>query len=114
LGVAASLVAALGAGSLMAQSQAPLPLPQGPVSRDPFPTEPIGGPMPERRLSDAERMKMNQAQIKKNMIRLKEAVGELEKEFASNNTTAVLSMAAVRKTEEIEKLARDIRGLVRG
>jgi hypothetical protein len=70
--------------------------------------------MPRRTLTDDERMKMNQEQIKKNMTRLKEAVEALEKEFAANNTTTVLSMAAVRKTEEIEKLARDIRTLVRG
>jgi hypothetical protein len=48
------------------------------------------------------------------MVRLKEAVDGLEKEFATNNTSTVLSMAAVRKTEEIEKLAREIRGLMRG
>jgi len=114
LGAAVSLTAlSWGAMSLGAQSQ--VPLPQAPMPIDPFPRQPsIGGPMPERRVSAAERMKMNQAQIKKNMTRLKEAVGELEKEFESNSTTTVLSLAAIRKTEEIEKLARDIRGLIRG
>jgi cell division protein ZapA (FtsZ GTPase activity inhibitor) len=59
-------------------------------------------------------LKANQADIEKDMVRLKAAVGELEKEFGSNDTTAVLSLAAVHKTEEIEKLARHIRDLVRG
>ena len=111
LGAAASVVAAAwGARSWAAQSQAPFP--RAPI--DPFPQQPIGGPMPQAKLSDAERLKMNQAKIKKNMGRLKEAISELEKEFAANNTTTVLSMGAVRKTEEIEKLAREIRVLVRG
>jgi cell division protein ZapA (FtsZ GTPase activity inhibitor) len=59
-------------------------------------------------------MKMNQAEIEKDMVRLKAAVAELEKEFNSNDTTNVLSMAAVHKAEEIEKLARHIRDLVHG
>ena len=60
------------------------------------------------------RMRLNQAQIKKSMERFTEVVGELQKDFDANSTTTVLSMAAVRKTEEIEKLARQIRSLVRG
>lgn len=59
-------------------------------------------------------MKTNQEEIKKNMARLKEAVGELQKDFDANSTTSVLSMNAVHKTEEIEKLARQIRSLMRG
>jgi hypothetical protein len=106
------VVAAAWGARALAQSQGQLP--RMPMPSDQFPPQSIGGPMPQRTLSTAERMKMNQEQIKKNMVRLKEAVDGLEKEFATNNTTTVLSMAAVRKTEEIEKLAREIRGLMRG
>jgi hypothetical protein len=113
LGLVASLLASTwGAASLVAQGQERLPPP--PMPGPPFPEGSFGDPLPERRLSPAERMKMNQAQIRKDMVRLKAAVDELQKEFDSNNTTTVLSMAAVRKTDEIEKLAREIRGLVRG
>jgi hypothetical protein len=115
LGAAASLVAvsAWGAASLAAQSQGQMPMPT-PLDRFPIPQDALGGPMPSPSLSPAERMKMNQAEIKKNMARLKELVGDLQKDFDANNTTSVLSMNAVHKTEEIEKLARQIRGLVRG
>jgi hypothetical protein len=114
LGLAASLAASLGGGALLAQNQIPLPMPPGPLPNDPFPRDPIGSPMPERTQSPAERLKQNQAQIKKDMARLKEVVGELEKELAAGSSTTVLSMVAVRKTEEIEKLAREVRNLMRG
>lgn len=114
LGTVASLTAwTLGAGSLAAQYRPPFPGMPGPLG--PFPSRPFGDdPLPQRKLSAAERMKMNQAKIAKDMTRLKEAVGELQKEFDAKDTTAVLSIAAIRKTEEIEKLAREIRGLIRG
>ena len=117
LGAVASVVAApaLSAQLLAAQSQRQAPRPPGSGSPFPIPNGPFGqSPMPEPTLSAAQRMKMNRAQIEKDMMRLKAAVGDLEKEFNSNDTTAVLSMAAVRKAEEIEKLARHIRELVRG
>jgi hypothetical protein len=114
LGVTASLLAsAWGAASLRAQSQPRPPSAQPPIDR--FPNEPLDrSPLPEPRLSAAQRMKMNQEKIAKDMDRLKKAVSELQKEFDANNTTAVFSIAAVRKTEEIEKLAREIKGLIRG
>jgi hypothetical protein len=113
-GAAASLVAASawGIASLGAQSQDPTAFPNMP--RLPIPDDAIGPAPLEPRLSPAERMKRNQAEIKKNMARLKEAVGDLQKDFDANSTTTVLSMSAVRKTEEIEKLARQIRSLMRG
>lgn len=115
LGAAASLVAvsAWGAALLAAQSQGQAPMPT-PMDRFPIPQDALGDPMPSPSLSPAERMKMNQAEIKKSMARLKELVGDLQKDFDANSTTSVLSMNAVHKTEEIEKLARQIRGLVRG
>ena len=117
LAAAASAVmaSAWGAGLLAAQSQMPVPRLPLPGGGRPFPDGPFGdAPMPPPRRSTTQQMKINQAEIEKDMLRLKAAVGELEKEFDSNDTTAVLSMAAVRKAEEIEKLARHIRDLVRG
>ena len=111
LGAAASLATAAWGARALAQSQGQSP--RMPMPIDSLPQS-IGGPMPRRTVTAEDRLKMNQEQIKKNMTRLKEAVEGLEKEFASNNTTTVLSMSAVRKTEEIEKLAREIRELVRG
>ncbi len=80
----------------------------------PMPQGPIGGPMPVRRVTPADRLKMNQAQIRKSSERLAEMVGELQKDLEANDTTNVLSLGVIRKAEEIEKLAREIRTLVRG
>ena len=84
------------------------------MTRLPIPQDAIGPAPPEPKMSPTERMKTNQEEIKKNMTRLKEAVGELQKDFDANSTTSVLSMNAVHRTEEIEKLARQIRSLMRG
>ena len=115
LGAAATFaaVSAWGATSLAAQSQIPLPMPRLP-SVDPFPRRPtgIGGPMSQREKDD--RLKRNQTEIKKNMARLTELVCDLQEEFDASSTTTVLSLGAVRKAEEIEKLARQIRDLIRG
>ena len=115
LGAAATFaaVSAWGTALLAAQIPGQRP-PTAPRPIDQFPRSPIGSSMPERRLSAAERMKMNQAEIKKKMTRLAEAVAELQNDFEANSTTTVLSMGAIRKSEEIEKLARDIKSLVRG
>jgi hypothetical protein len=59
-------------------------------------------------------MKMNRRQIKERSARLAEVVGELQKELEANDTANVLPLNVIRKAEEIEKLAREIRTLVRG
>jgi hypothetical protein len=105
---AASIVAASlwGAGTLAAQRQVPWGIP--------FPDRPFGDPLPDHRPTPDRQLKNNQERIEKDMKQLKAAVDDLQKEFDSHNTTNVLSMNAVRKTEEIEKLARQIRDLLRG
>ena len=110
LGAAAAFaaVSAWGAVSLAAQSQG-----QTGSAPNPYPS-PFGGPIPERLVSPADRMKLNQVQIKKSSARLAEVVGELQKDLEANDTTNVLSLGVIRKAEEIEKLARQIRTLVRG
>jgi len=95
----------------LGQSQNPSPNPTIPIN--PFPPEPMGG-LPPRRIGPAERMKANQAQIKKSTVRLAELIVELQKDLEANDTTNVLSLGVIRKTEEIEKLARQIKSLVRG
>jgi hypothetical protein len=128
LGFTASTVAAwaCGTGLLAGQVRGPGPVPSspgngnsrppyGPFPNAPFPDGPFeDAPAPVPKRSPAQQMKINQAEIEKDMVRLKAAVAELEKEFNSNDTTNVLSMAAVHKAEEIEKLARHIRDLVHG
>jgi hypothetical protein len=59
-------------------------------------------------------LKANQEDIKKDVDRLSELVSELRKGLDDGDTKDVLSLDVIHKTEEIEKLAKQIRGLVRG
>jgi hypothetical protein len=120
---ATSFAAAWGGKLLAAQRPAPIPMPgqiPTPMPRIPGPGRPFPGdptdniPVPEHKISPAQQLKMNHEEIQKDMEKLKAAVGDLEKEFNANDTTAVLSVGALHKTEEIEKLAKHIRSLVRG
>src|SRR4051812_19918790 len=108
-------LAACGWGAvLIAQNPPQIQLPRPGV---PFPTGPLGPlgePTPEPRRDPEKQLRQNDAEIKKDMAKLTQLVGELQKEFDANNSTKVLSISAVRKTEEIEKLAKDIRNLLRG
>ena len=114
LGAAATFAAVSAWGAAFLAAQIPGQGPTAPRPIDQFPRSPIGGSMPERRLTATERMKINQAEIRKKMTRLAEVVAELQSDFEANSTSTVLSMTAIRKSEEIEKLARDIKALVRG
>ena len=73
LGAAATFaaVSAWGAASLAAQAQGQTGMPELPL--DPLSPSRMAGPMPGVRLSPADRMKMNQAQIKKNSARMSRA-----------------------------------------
>src|SRR3954466_10180820 len=97
------------AGMLSAQqAPPPLPMPGIPHSDDPLERIPTPRRDPEKEL------RHNQEDIRKDMTRLKQLVDDLQKEFDANSTTQVFSTGALKKTEEIEKLAKDIRNLIRG
>src|SRR4051812_6321872 len=110
LSVAAGLMATGISSGLWSAQQMPPPLPMPGIPRSDDPLERI--PTPRR---DPEKeLRRNQEDIRKDMTRLKQLVDDLQKEFDANSTTQVFSIGAVKKTEEIEKLAKDIRNLMRG
>ncbi len=45
---------------------------------------------------------------------MSDLVGALQKQLKESDTTDILSLDVIRKSEEIEKLARHVRDLVRG
>jgi hypothetical protein len=108
LGAAATLVAAsaFGAQQQMGQ-QSPQPavpnLPEDSVSR-----------IPPRKPDPRAILKQNQQDIKKDVARLTEVVAELQKSLDDSDTREVLSLDVVHKTDEIERLAKQIRSLVKG
>ena len=67
---------------------------------------------------DAKRAKtlleQNQKDIKKNIEKLFQLASELKDEVGKTDAVTVLSLTMLRKTEEIEKLARQIREKTKG
>ncbi len=56
----------------------------------------------------------NQKDIKKNVEKLFRLASDLKAEVEKTNSVQVLSLAMLRKTEEIEKLAHEIRARAKG
>jgi len=59
-------------------------------------------------------LKEEQKEIRKKVTRLYELATELKAEVEKTDSTAVLSLKLLKKTEEIEKLARQIRSHAKG
>ena len=90
---------------------------QDPSERNPSMTSPKGDPASENEMA-AKRTKtlleQNQKDIRKNIERLFQLSSELKDEVEKTDATTTLSVAMLRKTEEIEKLARQIRDKAKG
>ena len=56
----------------------------------------------------------NQKNIKKDVEKLYELAGELKAEVEKTDNVQVLSLAMLKKTEDIEKLAKEIRARAKG
>jgi hypothetical protein len=59
-------------------------------------------------------LEANQKEIKKNVEKLFDLASELKTEVEKTDAVLVLSLAMLRKTEEIEKLAKEIRSRAKG
>jgi nucleotide-binding universal stress UspA family protein len=59
-------------------------------------------------------LEANQKEIKKNVEKLYDLASELKAEVEKTDSVQVLSVAMLRKTDEIEKLAREIRSRAKG
>lgn len=85
---------------------------QNPVPREANPEEPPDPALAGKAAKAA--LEENQKDIRKNVERLFQLASELKKEVEKTDSTAVLSMSLVRKAEEIEKLARQIKNRAKG
>jgi hypothetical protein len=104
MGASLSLAAS---AALWAAQEGP-PAPSFPMPQQQAPPEPARNPK-----RDTVILKANRDTITKDVSRMSELVDELQKEFKQNDTTEILSLDVLRKSEEIEKLAKQIRDLVR-
>jgi hypothetical protein len=92
---------------------------QGPVHRVPqipdasVPDGPLGEEPPVPRRDPQELLKENQKNLRRNADRLLQLAQELKEEADKTEQTSVLSLSLVHKAEEVEKLAKQIKGLAR-
>ena len=59
-------------------------------------------------------LEANQKEIKKNVEKLYDLASELKAEVEKTDSVQVLSLAMLRKADEIEKLAREIKSRTKG
>jgi hypothetical protein len=93
---------------------------QSPVIRSPQqPQNPSSGQTPDTEAQpvpdlDKKILENNEKDMKKKVEQLYELAKELKEEVEKTDSTKVLSLNVVKKTEEIEKLAHDIRNRSKG
>ena len=113
--VGASGVLAVGPllGALQSPSARPVPQPR-PSPNAPDPNFPPGfeGPQatgPDKKAIDQQ----NQKEIKADVTRLYEMVSELKEQIEKTDSTSILSVSVVKKAQQIEKLAKQIKDRAR-
>jgi len=82
------------------------PLPRGAQPKEADPDAP--------KVSTKAILEANQKDIKKNVERLFQLASELKAEVEKTDSALVLSLGMLRKAEEIEKLAKEIKSRAKG
>jgi hypothetical protein len=92
-------------------SQLPPPPPQAPGRK---PSSDQGPDAPELPSADKHILDENEKEIKKKVERLYDLASELKAQVEKTDSSKVLSLNLIRKAEEIEKLAHDIKTRSKG
>lgn len=110
LGTIAGVAAAFSMAILAGHGQDPFPKAPPPIRPgDDDPNHNPNGKPPTKVL-----LEENQKDIKKNIEKLFELASQLKEQVEKTDATTVLSLAMVKKAEEIEKLARQIKERAKG
>jgi hypothetical protein len=108
----AGTLAVIGDGNLRAQTQTK-PQTRPPVTDPGRPDAENSEATPEKSPAKAM-LEANEKDIKKNIEKLYQLAGDLKAEVEKTDSSQVLSLNLVKKAEEIEKLARDIKTRAKG
>lgn len=108
LTVAGSL-AFLPSGNLSGQSKTPKATRPPDPNADSDDSEPMTGKSPTKVMLEA-----NEKDIKKNIDKLYQLATDLKEQVEKTDSSKVLSLAMLKKAEEIERLAHDIRTRAKG
>lgn len=97
-------------GALVRDLSAQAQTPQRPQRDSGSKDEDPGAPKPDTKIL----LTANEKDIKKNVERLYQLASELKAEVEKTDSVQVLSIGLLKKTEEIEKLAKEIRSRAKG
>lgn len=108
-----------GAGTLAVLNSGKLAGQAKPKVGSPRPPDEAPPPMDDSEASPSKSptkvlLEANEKDIKKNIEKLYQLAGDLKAEVEKTDSSQVLSLALVKKAEEIEKLARDIKTRAKG
>jgi hypothetical protein len=112
----AAAVILMSAGSSAPQSHPTFP-PVKPIPSPnaPNPNYPPGLNGPEQTGPDAKKMnRQNQAEIKADVEKLYDLIGELREQVQSSDANSTLSLSVVKKAQQIEKLAKQVKDRAKG
>ena len=104
------VVALFSINASAARGQDPFPKAQSPMHHGE--DEPIANP--NAKSPTKIRLEENQKDIKKDIEKLFDLASQLKQQIEKTDATAVLSLAMVKKAEEIERLARQIKERAKG
>jgi hypothetical protein len=108
------VVTLAGERALFTGQQGPSTLPRPPQIPDASGSGSLGDePIPRKRDLLKEQLKENQKNLRRDADHLLQLAQELKDEADKTEQTDVLSVSLIRRAEEIEKLARQIKGLAR-
>ena len=94
--------------SAQMSNRTPQPIPSPNAPNPNFPHR-IGDPEPTVGLDPKVIEKQNQAEIRSEVQKLYELVSELKEQVEKTDATSTLSLAVVKKAQQIEKLAKQIK-----
>jgi hypothetical protein len=112
-----SLLRTLAGAAVVLSAGAAAGLGQNPFPKSPSPIrhgEEEPNPNPNAKSPTKLRLEENQKDIRKHIEKLFDLASQLKQQVEKTDATTVLSLAMVKKAEEIEKLARQIKDLAKG
>jgi hypothetical protein len=106
-------LAGLSSSFLLLQSSPPMPRPRRPIDIDPpAPAEPQqdkDNPVDTSRIAERARLQAQEKQFRETIARLYTKVTDLKQEVDALHPSQVFSVAIFKQTQEIEKLAKQLR-----
>jgi hypothetical protein len=102
-------------GAVVAGQQAPLPpgMPKPPAPAEPGNQDKDAPPQLDSQAVKRAQLRRNEKEFREGVVRLYQLSSELRDEVAQTPTSQVLSVRMYKKTEEIEKLAKRLKGTVK-